>query len=131
MVSRREIGILAVLGIGAFFLSRRASGSTDFGGEPATPLSVLQGQKLQEQFDVLGDVIEEQDSALQRLLNQLQTSISPVTRSVRTTLNPTSGTLTQTSTGRDFIVNTFGKVPSNFRQGFPSARFCGSRRCRP
>jgi len=52
MVSRRDIGILAVLAIGAFFLSRRASGSTDFEGVPADPANFQREKQLQAQFDV-------------------------------------------------------------------------------
>jgi len=125
MVSRREIGILAVLGIAAFFLSRRASGSTDFGGEPAIPFSILESQKIQGQFDVLGETLEEQDTTIQRLFKELQNALrfTSQTRGSfvgQTTLNPTSGILGRTDPRlgptNQAVIN-FGKVPSNFRQG--------------
>jgi len=136
LVSRRDIGILAVLGIGAFFLFRKASG---FEGVPADPFNFQREKQLQTQFDEVGDVLTQQDTALtesqsiiQRLLNTitgLQTPQTPQSTSVRVPLNPTSGILTSTNAGRDVIVNTFGKVPSNFVQGFKTACSCGSRRC--
>jgi len=130
MVSRREIGILAVLAIGGFFLSRRASGSDDFGS--GSPFNFEREKRLQQTFDEIGDVLEQQDTALlesQRLLQQSRQQQTASFSGVRPPLNPTSGILTSTSVGRDIIVNTFGKVPSNFVQGFKSACSCGSRRC--
>jgi len=123
MVSRRNIGILALLGVGAFFFLRKgSSGNFPLEG-PAIPQNVLQGQLLQAQFDEIGDVLDEQSTALtdsktiiNKLLNTIKGLQTPQRTTIRPTLNPTSGVLTQTSPGRNFIVNTFGKVPSNFRQ---------------
>jgi len=129
MVSSRDIGILALLGVGAFFLFNRAS-ADPFEGAPATPSSIVQGQALQEQFDQLGDEIESRDVLLGEqtdLLKNLQNFITNFLNPIRGGLNQSaipSGALlgigqapfTRTSTGRDIIVATFGKVPSNFRQ---------------
>jgi len=127
MVSRRNIGILAVLGIGLFFLSRRASGSpVDFGGEPETPFSILEAQKIQEQFDVLGETLEEQDTLIGRLFKELQSALNALrfvpqtfARTGSATLNATSGILGRTDPRKgptNQAVINFGKVPSNFRQ---------------
>jgi len=76
MVKARDIGILALLGLGAFALSKKASANgVDFGAVPATPFSILEAQKIQVKFDELGDVLEQQNTALieaQRLLGQQQ-----------------------------------------------------------
>jgi len=130
MVSRRDIGILALLGIGAFVLSRGLSTKSFGESAPAIPLSIVQGQALQEQFDQLGDEIESRDVLLGEqtdLLKNLQNFITNFLNPIRGGLNQSaipSGALlgigqapfTRTSTGRDIIVATFGKVPSNFRQ---------------
>jgi len=66
LVSSRDIGIFALIGIGALALFKKAGGSSiDFDSAPATPQSVLFGEALQSQFDTLGDVIDQQDTALQ------------------------------------------------------------------
>jgi len=113
-----NLGILALVGLGAFFLFRKGSFAE---GGPAIPQSVLQGQLLQAQFDVLGETLEDQNTALQeaqRLLN-FRFNQQPRTTSTNPLLGASLGPPTQTQggAGRDIIVATFGKVPSNFRQG--------------
>jgi len=119
MVSRTEIGILALLGVGALFLFKKASGSSvDFSTEPATPFSILEGQKLQAQFDQLGDVIDEQESVLQKLFKALKLQTAPQQTSLNFANIPTGSLLgislgAPLRAGSNQQVTNFGKVPSN------------------
>jgi len=126
MVTRRDIGILAVLAIGAFFLSRRATGSTDFEGVPADPANFQREKQLQAQFDELGDVLTQQDVTLltqQDFISSLRKQISALLAGQ----GSTSGTRPRQTLGASLgapvlaginqFVTNFGKIPSNLRGG--------------
>jgi len=131
MVSRTEIGILALLGLGAFFLFNRSSADS-FDSAPATPQSIVQGQALQAQFDVLGEGLEDRDellaqqsSLLKNLQNVIQNLLNPIRGGLNQSVIP-SGALLGISLGAPLrtdprrgptnqqVIN-FGKVPSNQR----------------
>jgi len=139
MVSSRDFGILALLGIGAFFLFNRAS-ADPFEGQ-ATGQSLEVAKALQSQFDEIGNELESRDELLEQqsgLLKDLQNFINNFLNPMRggqsafpsAQLGAGQAPFTKTSTGRDIIVATFGKVPSNFVQGprnFDPASFTNRR----
>jgi len=126
MVSSRDIGILAIIGIGALALFKKVGG-VNFESVPTTPQNILFGQALQAQFDELGNVIEEQNTALekaQQLLKlkfqQPKTSLNfkniPSGSLLGISLGPALRTDPRKGPTNQSVIN-FGKVPSNIRGG--------------
>jgi len=111
MVSRSEIGILALLGVGAFFLFNRSSADS-FEGAPATPQSIEVGKALQAQFDELGEGLEDRDT----LLSEQSSLLVKLQNVINNFMNPPSMGLNQSVIpgGALLGVNIFS--PTNIRR---------------
>jgi len=107
MVSETDLGILALLGVGAFFLFNRFR-TDPFENAPPQIQSIEVGKALQTQFDTLGETLEEQDS----VIKQLQRALSGV-------INPASGGLNQANIPSGSLLGVSGSGQSSliFRGG--------------
>jgi len=105
MVSKRDLGILALLGIGAFVLSRGLSTKSFGSSEPAIPQNILRDQLLQNQFDELGETLESQGQALtqsQSIIQNLLNSITQGSNGLNQSLIPRGALLSLGQSGQPF-----------------------------